>query len=321
MNTVHEPQLEFAQLRLLDALRTWGSVSRAADAVGLTQSAASHSLARLRKMLGDPLFVRTPGGMVPTPRGARIAHAAHAALAGLDEALRDTGSFDPARTERVFRVYMNEVGQMVMLPRLLDHLRKRSPGISLRIGTLPDRQPGTLLESGEVDLAVGHITTLKAGFHQRLLFHEHYVCAIARDNPRFARGMTETAFREARHAVTGTGAMAHRVVEEALLRHGIVRRLGLEAPEFIALPFVIPSSDLVVTMPSGLADQLSGVLPLRILPPPVLLPPYEIRMFWHERAHHDAANVWLRNLFVERFRRTRPPAQGSDVADAHTLAS
>ncbi|GAA0530153.1 LysR family transcriptional regulator [Pigmentiphaga sp. GD03639] len=305
MNFVHIHQLELTQLQLLDALRTGGSVSKAADALGLTQSAASHSLARLRRTLGDPLFVRTPGGMVPTPRGARIADAARSALATLGEALRDTGSFDPATAERIFRVYMNEVGQMVMLPRLLDHLRRHAPGIALKIGTLPDHQPGALLESGEVDLAVGHITALSAGFHQRLLFHEHYVCAVSPDHPRFAAGMTEAGFREARHAVTGTGAMAHRVVEEALRRHGIVRRIGLEAPEFIALPFIIPSSDLVVTMPSGLADQLAGAMPLRILPPPVPLPSYEIRMFWHERAHHDAANVWLRQLFAELFRQPR----------------
>ncbi|MPS27159.1 MAG: LysR family transcriptional regulator [Alcaligenaceae bacterium] len=304
MNSVHISQLEFGQLRLLDALRTKGSVSQAAEALGLTQSAASHSLSRLRRILGDPLFVRAPGGMVPTPRGARIADAARAALATLDEALRDTGSFDPATADRVFRVYMNEVGQMVMLPRLLDHLRRHAPGVALKIGTLPDQQPGTQLENGEVDLAVGHITTLSAGFHQRLLFHEHYVCAVSPDHPSFGAGMTEAAFREARHAVTGTRAMAHRVVEEALLRHGIVRRIGLEAPEFIALPFVIPASDLVVTMPGGLADHLAGTMPLRILPPPVPLPSYEIRMFWHERAHHDAANIWLRNLFVELFRRT-----------------
>lgn len=306
MHIMHIENLELTQLRLLEAIHEQGSISAAAEAVGLSQSAASHSLARLRETLGDPLFVRSSNGMVPTHYGERICQAAHQALIALREALHSRDDFDPTKAERTFRLYMNDVGQMVMLPRLSDYLRRHAPGIDIRISALPDKQPGALLESGEVDLAVGHITTLTTGFHQRLLFREHYVCAVAPDNPRFSAGMTLEAFGQARHAVTERGGMAHWIVDRELARYQVVRQIGLTVPDFMVLPFVIPSSDLVLTMPSRLADHFAGMTPLRLMPPPVPIPSYEIRMFWHERAHHDPANAWLRQTFLQLFREAEP---------------
>lgn len=299
---MHMENLELLQLRLLEAIFERGSVSSAADAVGLSQSAASHSLARLRALLGDPLFVRTSGGMAPTPYGERVCAAARSALITLREALRSGRDFDPRQSGRTFRLYLNDVGEMVMLPRLLSYLRHNAPGISVRVSALPEMQPGALLESGEVDLAVGHITTLTTGFHQRVLFPEHYVCAAALDNPHFREGMTLEAFSLAQHAVTELGGMAHWVVDRELARYKVVRRIGLTVPDFMVLPFVISSSDLVLTMPKRLADQFAGVASLRLMPPPVPIPTFEICMFWHERVHHDPANAWLRQTVVQLFK-------------------
>jgi DNA-binding transcriptional LysR family regulator len=307
MHGVHLQRLELTQLRLLGALHETGSITRAAEKVGLTQPAASHSLSRLRTVLADPLFVRTSRGMEPTPYGEAVCATVREALATLRRGFESGRGFDPLVADRTFCVYMSDVGQLIFLPRLLAHLRVHAPNVRVRVSPMPSREHGTALERGEVDLAVGHITTMSTGFHQRLLFHEHYVCAASMDNARFSKGMTLKAFNESRHAIADSSGMAHWVVDRELARHGIVREAALIVPEFMTLPFLIPGSDLVVTMPSRLAQQFTRLVPLRVMAPPVPFASFEIRLFWHERAHRDEANRWFRQTLVSLFQKLEGP--------------
>ncbi|MCE2692494.1 MAG: LysR family transcriptional regulator [Rubrivivax sp.] len=188
--------LEFTQIELMAALGEARSLSSAAIAIGLSQSAASHALARLRRELDDPLLVRTTNGMKATPYGEAAFQAAQQSLKALRQGLETAESFNAATSERSFAMHMSDIGQTVFLPPLLAHIGKAAPGLRLRVSPLPQHQPSVLLESGEVDLAVGYITTLKAGFRQRLLFTERYVCVTRADHPRFASGMTLEAFHD-----------------------------------------------------------------------------------------------------------------------------
>ena len=301
MNMAHIENVDLIQLRLIEALAEHGSVSAAAQAIGLSQSAGSHALAKLRTQFGDPLFVRTSRGMRPTVAGERVGATVRGALRLLRDGFEAGEAFEPDRSGRVFRVYMSDVGQMVFLPGLLAHIKATAPGVSLRALPIPLRAQEAALESGEVDLAIGHFKSFAGGFYRRRLFRETYVCVARSDHPNFEDGMSIEGFREAEHAYADASGMAHDMLEEVLRRHGIARRISLTVPQFMVLPMVIAGSDLLVTMPERLAAEFAKLIRIKVMPLPVRTPGYDINLFWHRRAHNDPANKWLRRSFAKLF--------------------
>jgi DNA-binding transcriptional LysR family regulator len=301
MSFMHVGSLQLSQLRLVHEIAASGSLTEAADRVGLTQPAASHALARLREQLKDQLFVRTSDGMRPTPYGTRLAAAVREALAALDGALDSHATFNAETSRRVFNLYISDNGQLVILPTLLARLKELAPHVCIRVHAFPAKGLHVSLESGNVDLAIGSFTNLVAGFKQKRLFREKHVCVVRRDHPLFHNGMTAEAFRAAPHAFAQGAGLAHELLERWLSKQDVQREVKLSVPQFMVLPMVIANSDVLGLMPSRVADQYAKVLPLKLLDPPLKLPSYDIKLFWHERFHEDPANRWLRGIFVELF--------------------
>jgi DNA-binding transcriptional LysR family regulator len=208
----------------------------------------------------------------------------------------------PADSRRQFNIYMSDVGQMVMLPKLLAFVRDEAPGAGLRACRIPLDQPGASLASGEVDLAVGFFTNLTTGFRQSLLFRERYVCVVRAAHPNFRSGMTMDAFRSTPRALADASGMSHALMEGQLAKQNLAGAVTLRVPDFMVLPLVIANSDLLVVMPSRLAEAFSELTAIKVLPPPMNLPPYDIRVYWHERFHYDPASRWLRRVFIKQFR-------------------
>lgn len=302
---MHIDDLDVTQIRLLAELSLLRNVSAAARRIGLSQSAASHALARLRRLAGDPLFLRMENGVQPTPFGDRLGAAARQAVEALLTGLVTNAPFNPATTARQFNIFMSDVGQMVFLPRLLAFLKREAPGATLRSLPVPLDNPAMALASGEVDLAVGFFTNLLTGFQQSLLFRERYVCAVRAGHPSFQKGMTREAFETAEHAIADSSGMAHAVIERVLRKNRIGRAIALRVPEFHVLPMIIAESDLVVIMPSRLAKAFEPHIPIMLLPTPVPIPAYDIRVYWHERFHRDASVRWLQRAFTTLFRERR----------------
>ena len=302
MHQMHIDDFEFTEIRLLAELIELRKLSAAAARLGLSQSAASHALARLRRRVADPLFVRGNGGFYPTPHGERLGAAARAALNILLDGFAANQPFDPSLTTRRFNIYLSDVGQMVLLPKLLAFLGREAPQASLRVCPIPLEQPGAALASGEVDLAVGFFTNLTTGFRQSMLFRERYVCVVRADHPDFRAGMTAEAFAAAPRALADASGMAHAVIEAELKQHGFGGTERLIVPQFMVLPLVIAGSDLLVIMPSRLAKAFSELVSIKILRPPLPLRPYDIKVYWHERFHHDPANRWFRRTLTTLFR-------------------
>ena len=301
MTPMHIGSLHLNQLRLVDALARNGSLSEAAEEIGLTQSAASHALARLRTELQDPIFVRTSEGMRPTPYGNRLASSVRNALQSLHAGLDRHPEFVPSSSSRTFSVIMSDVSQMLYLPRLLPRLSAEAPGVSLRVRALPSKAAHLILESGEVDLAVGAFSRLIAGCRQKRLYRERYVCVVRQDHPRFQQGMTAQAFCSVPQAMVDPRGYVHERLDQWLAQQRAPRTTKLYVPYFLSLPLVIARSDLLVIMASRVAKLYAETLPLKIMPPPVKLPAYDTRLFWHERFHRDPANRWLRNLYIDLF--------------------
>lgn len=294
--------LDVRQISLLAELARLRSVSAASHSVGLSQSAASHALAKLRKQLGDPLFTRTSHGIEPTPYGERLGIAASEALNALRAGIASNRPFDPSTTTRRFNFYMSDVGQMVMLPALLAYLAKEAPGATVRTWPVPLENAGAGLASGEVDLAVGYFTNLTSGFLQSVLFREHYVCVVRANHPRFRNGMSVEAFAATQHAIADATGMAHAIIDRYLARNRIRRADTLRVPAFSVLPMIAAKTDLLAIIPSRLADAFAAHARVRILPTPVPIPAFDISMFWHARYHHDPTIGWLRKVLVHLFR-------------------
>jgi DNA-binding transcriptional LysR family regulator len=301
MNSMHIDELDLTQIRLVAELSRSRSVSRAAERIGVSQSAASHALAKLRKKLRDPLFTRTQDGFQPTPFGVRLGSASCEALDTLLAGLASNDQFDPLTTTRVFSFFMNDVGQTVFLPPLLKFLKEKAPGASARILPVPLDNPGAALSSGAVDLAAGFFDNLTTGFLQSLVFQERYVCIMRARHPKFRSGMTLEAFKNADHAVADATGMAHAVIDRLLAGHRIKRNVALRVPGLHVLPMIVANSDLVAVVPRRLADAFAVRVRLKVLPPPIALPQFDVCIYWHERYHNDPAIRWMRRSFVGLF--------------------
>jgi DNA-binding transcriptional LysR family regulator len=294
-------QLDLNLLRVFDALSSERKVVAAAARLKLSAPAVSNALARLRRATGDELFTRVPGGMQPTAYAQAIAPALGEALAAIDNALTERAPFAAERSQRSFRVAMTDIGEIHFLPKLLLEVQRAAPAV--RLSTVRDSAIDLREEmaGGGVDMAVGWLPDLSAGFHQRRLFGQRYVCLMAQRHPLARGALTKARFLAARHVQAAAEGTGHERVDKLLRRAGLPRELVLTVPHFVALPFIVAESELVAVVPEVLADRTRGALKLVRRDLPVALPSFEVNLFWHQRVHRDAANQWLRELVVRLF--------------------
>ncbi|WP_326538975.1 LysR family transcriptional regulator [Pseudorhodoferax sp.] len=297
--------LDLNLLRVFDALMRERKVAAAALRLGLTAPAVSNALARLRRATGDELFTRTPAGMLPTAHAAAVAPAVADALAALEQGLVRPQPFVAAHSARRFRIAMTDIGEIIFLPALVHRLRELAPQVTLSTVRNAAIDLRAEMAQGGVDLAVGWLPRLGAGFHQRRLFTQRYVALMAAGHPLAQGRLTAPRFVQARHAVVVSEGSGHEQVQHLLRRHGVAEPVALRLPHFVAVPYIVAESDLVVTVPEKLAHKAAAPFGLVQRELPLALPRFEVNVFWHRRAHRDAGNRWLRELFVQLFAEER----------------
>src|SRR3990167_6476136 len=293
--------MEFIDIRLLavfDEIYKTRSVTAAAQALALGQPAVSVALSKLRHTLGDPLFVRTSSGMEPTPFGEGLVRPVRSVLDALETVLGHRDDFDPATSQRTFRICMTDISQLVLLPKLWQTLRVQAPGIQIEIVPL-SRDTARLLESGEADLALGLVPQLEAGFYQQLLFRQYFVCMASADHPRITDQLSLQQFEAEDHVVISSSGSAPLIIENEISRQGITRRIALEIPNFLGAAFLVEHTDLLITVPKLLGEMLQGRGAFRIYPVPFPLPQYDVKQHWHDRYHHEPWLRWLRQMISE----------------------
>jgi DNA-binding transcriptional LysR family regulator len=293
--------LDLNLLRVFDALMRERKVAGAAQRLGLSAPAVSNALARLRRATGDELFTRAPGGVLPTAHAAAAAQSVADALATLEHSLVRPQAFVPARTGRAFRLAMTDIGEIIFLPTLVDALCGQAPGVTLSTVRNTAIDLRAEMAQGGVDLAVGWLPRLGAGFHQRRLFTQRYVALMAAGHALAQGRFTAARYAQARHAVVVSEGTGHEQVQHMLRRHGVAEPVALRLPHFVAVPWIVAESDLVVTVPEKLAHKAAAPFGLVLRELPVALPRFEVNVFWHRRAHRDAGNRWLRDLLVQCF--------------------
>jgi DNA-binding transcriptional LysR family regulator len=279
------------------------SVSRVADRLDLSQPAVSNALKRLRKLLGDELFLRTPAGMVPTPFAEQLAESVTCGLGMIHGALNQRASFDPQISQRAFVIGMTDIGEIYFLPPLMELLRKKGPGLTVSTYRSSAGNLREDMETGKVDLALGSLPGLKAGFFHRRLFEQPYVCMFRKDHPLAKKKLTLRSFSAADHLLVASPGTGHGQVDDILKRSGVERRTVLTVPHFVAVGHILQATDLLATVPERFAERMLDPFKLVAVPHPAKLPAVAINAFWHATVHRDPANQWLRGLIAERFGR------------------
>jgi DNA-binding transcriptional LysR family regulator len=297
MHAMHDRALSAIDLNLLVVLRALLSerhVTRAAARVGLSQSATSHALARLRELFGDPLLVRSGRALTLTPRATRLLPALEQGLVALESAVAGEPEFEPRSARRTFTLGTSDYLQALLMGPLLRQLASRAPGIDLSVVVFPHLDE--LLDSGSIDLALTVPDQLQRAMSRQRLFPDEFVCMVRRDHPRIRRSLNVEQYLAQRHVVVAPGGTPGTLVDTVLAERGLARRIALRVTNFLIAPVVVCQTDFINTMPVRLARQLAKTYPLRLLPPPLALPRFDYSMFWHPRLDHDPAQVWLREF-------------------------
>ena len=302
MNDVHNGELDLNLLPVFDSLIRVRKVSRAADELGMSQSAVSHALKRLRLFFGDQLFLKTGSGMQPTPRALALQAPVLAVMGTVRGELLVRAGFDAADSRRVFSLCLTDMGELIFLPRLIARLREEASACTLRTLQMPMQQIERALETGEADLALGSLHSMPEGLFQQQLFTRSFVTIVNRRNRAVKDAISREQYLAMEHIVVSLSGKLEDAYDAIVDRLAGPRRVYLTTPHFLTVPMIIEQNpDLIATVPRELATRFAGYNSIKTVETPVDVPPFAIRQHWHPRFQHDAANTWLRRLVKEVF--------------------
>jgi DNA-binding transcriptional LysR family regulator len=287
------PDLELLALFLL--LYRERHLTRAALRAGKSQPAMSRALERMRGVFGDALFVRSPAGMVPTPRAEALVPEVERLLEAARAVVR-RDDFDPRALVRAFVIGTSDLVEAHLLAALYAAAAREAPGVDLQTRTLTSGDPGAEIAAGRLDVLIGPEASLPAGSVRQHLFDDAFVCAVRADHPRVRRKLSLETFLALAHVQIAPRGDPGGAVDAALSARGLARRVAVRTPSFLAAPLVVARSDLVLTAPSLVLGSLAAPLGLRLFPPPLEVPGFRMFQGWHPRAHGDAAHRWFRAL-------------------------
>ncbi|MBN3809977.1 LysR family transcriptional regulator [Paraburkholderia sp. Ac-20347] len=279
-------------IRTFVAIYETRSVSGAAKRLSITQPSVSYSLNRLRDLLHDPVFTRSRDGMVPTFNATQLFNTFKAALNSIDSAISATREFDPKKSERTFRLALSDLGELYFLPLLIRELQDIAPSVSLEIVQIESDLVADWLQTGYVDAVVGNLQFVGGESRKATLFSESYSCLLSASHARIGDTLTLEEFVGANHVVVApfTG---HHLVEDVLSETGLKRKIVLRVPHFTSLFSSIATTDLVLTLPTRVAEAFARDGRTKVLPLPFHIPPFEVNLYWYPHAEDSGALQWF----------------------------
>lgn len=296
MHAVHnvKVRLDLNLFRVFDAIYRSGSLTRAAEALNLSQPAVSHALARLREHLDDPLFRREGRGMVATPRAHALASDVRQALALLETSAQGTAQFEPARSERRFVIGLREAIETAALPEVAQRLRRSAPGVVLESVSFARDTVARELARGRLDVVIDVPLPLGEDILRAPLYDDPLCIAMRRDHPLSRGPLTREAWLAADHVVVSGRPSGLSLEDDALSRAGLHRRIALRCQNYQSASRAIAASDLLLALPRRVAHTQAEVASITLMEPPMRLPSLRGQLYWHHAVHDDAANRWLR---------------------------
>ena len=303
-------KFSYAQLRRLDltlllvfaeAMRT-RKLGAVADRLGLTPSGVSHALTRLRDIFQDPLFLRHATGVRPTPRAIAMLDDVNAAIAALSRTVEQS-AFDPASIRRVFRIAAMDFGVTMLAPHLIELIARDAPGVQLSFTALHKAEALRSLADGQIDIAIAVFHEAPPGFKRRVLAKESFVTVARKKHPKLRGGLTLRKFVELDHLLVSPVGDLDGPVDDALRRVGKTRRVVAALPQFLAALATAAASDVLVTVPKGLAKAYAPTFGLSIYETPITMPGYEMAAVQGPLSARDPAVDWLVNNLLPAGRR------------------
>jgi DNA-binding transcriptional LysR family regulator len=279
------------------------NVSRAARQLGMSQPAVSKALRRLRETFDDPLFVRGPSGIVPTPRAHAIVRAARPHLQHLQEDLLKGERFDPAASTRPITMAISDVAEMAFFPSIIEHLRTHAPKCPVSTVSVPDAQLVQGLEKGDIDLAAGYFPALaRRNFRQRRLSKHWFACLMRAGHPLWQSRLTVSDFLAAEHIVIRPEGRSQEVLERFIERRKMRRKIAVYVSHVLSVPFIVMESQLVATLPYAVVTRFTSLTSQVAAALPPFDITYDLKLHWHRRFDNEPRSLWLREQLAAAFR-------------------
>jgi len=279
------------------------SVSRAARQLGMSQPAVSKALRRLRESFEDPLFVRGPSGIVPTPRAHAIVRAARPHLQHLQEDLLKGEHFDPATSSRPIVLGLSDIAEMAFLPSILDHFRVHAPKAAVHSVTIPDVKLAEGLENGDVDVAAGYFPALaQRNFRQRRLSKHGFACLMRAGHPLWKKRLTLAAYLAADHIAIRREGRSQELLERFIERRKMRRKIAMYTSNVLSVPFIVMDTHLVATLPYAVVTRfasLTSQVAAALLPFDLM---YDLKLHWHRRFDNEPRSIWIREQLAAVFK-------------------
>ncbi|WP_432226467.1 LysR family transcriptional regulator [Enterobacter wuhouensis] len=288
--------LDLNLLKALDALLDEGSVTRAAQRLSLTQPAVSGMLIRLRDYFGDPLFIRTSHGMVPTLRASQLSVPVKRILTDIAVLLKPM-QFDPMAAEMTYTIVATDYALKAVVVPLMAALKLRAPLIKIAVRPVDNERMYQQLSRGEVDLALITPQTTPEDLHGKALYEEEYVCVARSRHPLAAASeITLEQFCKQEHILVSAEGSFTAVTDDALAKLNLTRRVGMSVNSFQVIPDILRLTDMIAVVPRRMLQSNTDLV---ILPLPLNVPGFTKSMAWHERTHRDPGHQWIRALCAE----------------------
>jgi DNA-binding transcriptional LysR family regulator len=288
-------------LLAFDALMRERHVTRAAERLDISQSSMSVSLAKLRDLLGDEILVRAGGSLAPTELALAMWPRVQEAILAVERAFEPAARFDPATATDKFRLIVIDYIDFMLMPAVMRAIRLQAPGVRIEMLQPNPHHFGEMLAAGELDLAISYFPQPPEYLKTRRLFSDRFVGICAAGHPVLQEQLDVARFCDLPHVtIEPDSAQIYNVqIDAALEPHGRKRNVRMVKPNFLALPFVLATSDLVSCIPARLARRMTGMAQVALFDLPVDLPSFDVRMLWHPRTANSPAHEWLRGVVLE----------------------
>lgn len=302
-------------LRVLLALGHTRHVTRAAELLQMSQSGFSTALGRLRRQCDDPLFLRSGAGMVPTPRAEAMLQRAAELLATVQSDVLQAPQFDPLQAGTEFTFAMTDVAEIVILPRLMQHLGTVAPHTRASTHPLRDGELQEAMAAGQVDLAIGYFPKITGqDFFQQRLYQHTFACLVRRGHPLDRGRLTMDAYRELGHVIVTTPSRSAGLFQETLDDMGLERKVVLRTPHYLSLPSIVEATDLIATVPLAAGVRFAERADVTLVPLPFPPKVFLVQQHWHRRFQNDPRHRWLREQVALLFNDASDLWRGTEEA-------
>ena len=293
MDKIDIRRLDMTLLLVFGELMRHRKLTVVAERLGLTQSTISHSLRRLRDVFDDELFLRHASGVEPTARAQELEPVIRDIVELARKVLDRNEAFEPARASGVVRIAMPDHHCALMMGPLTDRFARQAPGLQISVRPLVRQQALDALAANEIDLAIGHFLKCQAGLSARLLFEDDHVVIARKHHPVIKRNIDLKSYLRVDHILVTLGGSLEGIVDRALARKGLTRRLSAGIPYFMPALAMVSRTDVIATIPRRHAEAFATDFALRIFEPPLALPSYRVAVAWHARNAKSGLIQWV----------------------------